>query len=607
MAATLAEVLKDPNYVNANAATKTAIFSKYAPLDPNYANANEATQTAIRSKYGVQLPTLETPKAPAPTPVAANEAVSEIPQRTLAQKLTYPILETVLPVGGAIVGGTGATVFGPGGTIAGGAAGAGLGYGAAKELERMYEEKIGQRAPQTTPQNLLEAGKNVLEGATFEVGGRVILPPIAKAAGWVWDKATGKLVQIKAGKIVQELAGDQIEQLKAAAKTAPESATGAQAVADVYAPPLQTLGQRVVEKAPYKYGPLLQGQDAATIKELEGLTGAATATEAKLGQKAAKETLNKVTTPMREAELEAAKAIDTTAIVENLGAKLQDPSIGVSDINKRVLNKVIRKVQDWTEANGGQIDPKALYEIRKNTINEEVSRLIDKADPTAQAKYAAKLLAEVRPAIDTAITDAGGTGWANYLKTYEMGANKIAQSKLNARALELYKTAPDKFVQLIEGNAPKEVEKIFGSGNFNIGTQMDEASLNVLKKAADKIKQAKGMAEQAKMGETMYEDVIKGNASKIRFPNFLSAKATIANETLRLLEDKINKKVMNALVEGMQSGKNLNELLNIVPAKDRLTVFKTLQKDPSVQRGLTFNFNALANQDYEGNQNALAQ
>lgn len=603
--ATLAEVLKDPNYVNANAATKAAIFNKFAPLDPNFANANEATQSAIKSKYGVEMPTLETPKAPAPA--AVSDSMSEIPKRTLGQKIAYPILETVLPVGGALVGGTGGTVFGPGGTIAGGAAGAGLGYGAAKELERMYEEKIGQRAPQSLPQNLLEAGKNVLEGATFEVGGRVILPPIAKAAGWVWDKTTGKLVQIKAGKIVQELAGDQIEQLKAATKAAPEGATGAQVAADIYAPPIQTLGQRVVEKAPYKFGPLLKGQDAATIAELEGLTGAATATEAKLGQKAAKETLNKVTGPMREAELEAARSINTSAIVDNLSSKLQDPTVGVSDINRRVINKVINKIDAWTKANGGQIDPKALYEIRKNTINEEVSRLIDKADPTAQAKYAAKLLAEVRPAIDTAIIDAGGTGWANYLETFAAGANKIAQSKLNAKALELYKTSPDKFVQLIEGNLPKEVEKIFGSGNFNIGTQMDDASLSVLKKAADKVKQSKTMAEQATMGETMYKDVIEANTSKLRFPNFLSAKATVANETLRMLEDKINKKVMNALVEGMQSGKSLNQLLNIVPAKDRLAVFTAFQRDPNVQRGLTFNFNALAGQDYEGNQNALAQ
>ena len=54
MAASLAEVLNDPNYQNANAATKRAIFDRYAPQDPNYTNANSATQAAIRARFGLQ-------------------------------------------------------------------------------------------------------------------------------------------------------------------------------------------------------------------------------------------------------------------------------------------------------------------------------------------------------------------------------------------------------------------------------------------------------------------------------------------------------------------------------------------------------------------------
>ena len=49
----LAEIVQDPNYVNANAETKAAIFEKHAPNDPNYANANPETQAAIREKFGV--------------------------------------------------------------------------------------------------------------------------------------------------------------------------------------------------------------------------------------------------------------------------------------------------------------------------------------------------------------------------------------------------------------------------------------------------------------------------------------------------------------------------------------------------------------------------
>lgn len=67
--ADLSSILNDPNYVNANAATKAAIFDKYAPLDPNFANANEATQMAIRQKFGLEMP------APAQTETPSTEGI----------------------------------------------------------------------------------------------------------------------------------------------------------------------------------------------------------------------------------------------------------------------------------------------------------------------------------------------------------------------------------------------------------------------------------------------------------------------------------------------------------------------------------------------------
>lgn len=67
--ADLSSILTDPNYVNANAATKAAIFDKYAPLDPNFANANEATQMAIRQKFGLEV------AAPAETEAPSAEGI----------------------------------------------------------------------------------------------------------------------------------------------------------------------------------------------------------------------------------------------------------------------------------------------------------------------------------------------------------------------------------------------------------------------------------------------------------------------------------------------------------------------------------------------------
>jgi hypothetical protein len=62
----LLELLKDPNYTNANEATKLAIFNKYSALDANFINANGDTQNAIKQRFGV----FGGPAAPEKAPTA---------------------------------------------------------------------------------------------------------------------------------------------------------------------------------------------------------------------------------------------------------------------------------------------------------------------------------------------------------------------------------------------------------------------------------------------------------------------------------------------------------------------------------------------------------
>ena len=49
----LETLLTDPNYLNANAATKEAIFEKFSANDHRYLDANAATQAAIKEKFGI--------------------------------------------------------------------------------------------------------------------------------------------------------------------------------------------------------------------------------------------------------------------------------------------------------------------------------------------------------------------------------------------------------------------------------------------------------------------------------------------------------------------------------------------------------------------------
>jgi hypothetical protein len=49
----LEQLLGNPDYENANLATKNAIFEKIAKTDPNFTGANEATKEAIRDRFGI--------------------------------------------------------------------------------------------------------------------------------------------------------------------------------------------------------------------------------------------------------------------------------------------------------------------------------------------------------------------------------------------------------------------------------------------------------------------------------------------------------------------------------------------------------------------------
>jgi hypothetical protein len=87
----LSEILQDPNYVNANEATKQVIFNKYSALDENFTGANSATQDAIRQKFGV------TTVAQPTSPVGQSFDV-------LGQKFTPEQMQTIAEHTGVLPG-----------------------------------------------------------------------------------------------------------------------------------------------------------------------------------------------------------------------------------------------------------------------------------------------------------------------------------------------------------------------------------------------------------------------------------------------------------------------------------------------------------------------
>ena len=84
----------------------------------------------------------------------------------VARQYGAPILEGAGMVGGGLIG----APAGPVGAVGG----AGLGYGMARQLVNAADVALGNKPRQELPEQTKEAVKDVLEGATYEAGGRVL-------------------------------------------------------------------------------------------------------------------------------------------------------------------------------------------------------------------------------------------------------------------------------------------------------------------------------------------------------------------------------------------------------------------------------------------------
>jgi len=271
----------------------------------------DLVQARAEKEFGKKVTALDggakstetTIKAPVVNVGAQPDAVLE---RNLAQKIGYPILETALPVVGGLVGAVPGVIGGPAGVAIGGAAGAGLGYAGAKQIENLIDTSMGQRKPQSLANESIDAAKDVLTGAAFDVGGRIILKPAVKAAGWIWDTASGKLIQVKAGKIVRELSGDAVNAVRNAAASAPANLTAGQAVANVRAPAIQTLQSRMNARNINESTRLAEQENAANLNQLQTLAGGSTQVASKNAQAEAKNALNAKLIPTLTTELNTA-------------------------------------------------------------------------------------------------------------------------------------------------------------------------------------------------------------------------------------------------------------------------------------------------------------
>lgn len=171
--ADLSSILNDPNYVNANAETKAAIFDKFSAQDKNFTSANPETQQAIRVKFGIALP-----------------AAPEVSMRDRIMG----VIETPLALGATLAGGAIAPIVGIAGTLASGKYGTQEGIRAGQEAM-----KAVQYQPRTqTAREALGAVGEFLQPVTSA------LPPTLGATGTTLN-ALAPAAMMQTGAVVRPM------------------------------------------------------------------------------------------------------------------------------------------------------------------------------------------------------------------------------------------------------------------------------------------------------------------------------------------------------------------------------------------------------------------
>lgn len=323
--ASLASILNDPNYINANEATKRAIFDRWSALDQNYTGANEATQRAIRQRFGVETagqPILAPGEIPRPGP-GMLQAPPEVPQLTPVQRVAGRVISTARPTVEALGAVGGAALGTPATPGVGTMLGAGLGYGLAKGGLDVLEQQLGlQKAPSSATEALASGARDVLVGGTLEAGGRIGGELVGKALEKVPNLR--RVSEQRASNIVKQALGKDINQVLPALRNAGPNATVAELTAGIENPAWQALIERAAARDPQFVRKLSVARESEARATLAKLAGGATETDIRTTLTRAKEALNAMTGPQREAALNRANLGKAVAEYEATAGRLSN-------------------------------------------------------------------------------------------------------------------------------------------------------------------------------------------------------------------------------------------------------------------------------------------
>jgi hypothetical protein len=587
--ATIAEIRSQyPQYQDmSDKALADALYTKFYSDLPRADFDTKVGLTAERANVGAEIP-----KWGKENPRLYEAAVK-------ARQLAGPTAEMLGMAGGAALGGAAGTFgAGPIGTVAGGAAGAGLGLGITREALQSADVALGLRQPRTVNQLVSEPSQNILEGATGQIAGLAAAPIIAKGLG-----ALGRGATRVAGTIqdIRQLPNQFAAQI---ARKSFETPANLEAGRNVLRQAIAQGADDTAAQALTQGGVISPTTQATLAEAAKRAAPAAKATKQAAQELGRQTTLKAITPDIEQAvTLRAQTASPFYTTADEMVATVDDPLKSIFD---RMPSSVLDDAMEIAKIEGKpfnipKIKGKPLsVNVGDNLTGQQMHYIKRALSDKAYGSEAATGLGRDAQSATRTLLDEYLTAFETKIPPYgearriysEMSA-PINQAQVLKEMASVLQSAGGKeriipFLNVLGRGEQAMLKRAGGRGAPRyeaLSEVLTPEQIKIVTSVADDLKAGAEAAEQATLGQKRFADLIKEEIPNLRIPNVFSIFATTTNNALSRLDTKLGKKTMATLAKAAESAQSFDDLLRVLPATERNQVLKVI-RDPKTWAGI---------------------
>lgn len=570
------------------------VGDSWQPILQSATNKEGAKAYLVGDSWLTDTPVAAEPEARANVGAEIPKWGKENPRLYEAAVKTRQMLGPTAEAGGAIAGGLVGTAGGPLGTVAG----AGLGYGIAKEALTAADVALGLRQQRQGAQQYEEPIRNVLEGATYEAGGQAAGPIIQNALSATGRGVTnvlGKLQDVR--QLPKQLAADIARKtfetpanlaagrnaLRQAVETG-QTVTPAQALAQgkVISPTTQAMLDDVTTRiSPMAKETKAVEQAATRMSTIKAITP---------DIDAAIKVRSEAADPLWKAADESVAIIDDTLknIFDRMPKGTLDSAAEIARIEAMPFNLAKVKGKPLSVKVGDNLTGQQMHYIKR--------ALADKAyGPEA----ATGLGADAQRAVKGLLND--------YVSAFETKVPVYGQARQTfsdlsapinqAQVLKEMVSILEKpgggeritpFLNTLARGEETMLKRAGGRGAPRY-TALEEVltpeQVNVVRGVAKELETNAAVKQEISLGQQRFSDLMKEVLPNFSLPNVFNIFATTANKVLDVVGVKAGKKTMAQLEKAALNANSFDELLNTLPATERNRVFKII-RDPETWQGI---------------------